>query len=340
MHVRQGAMLRAVVPLTARQFSRALVMPNTDPPIETTAQALTYKEEILAAVPSGVSFEPLMSFYLTKNLTPSEIEKGFASGVYAVKYYPYGATTNSQWGYKNILEAKDVLKKMEEIGMLLLLHGEVHVDEAGNEIDPYEGERLFIEEILPRLLEAYPRLKVSLEHLSTAVAADFIEKNGKEGRLGATITVHHLLYAREDAESHPLLRCKPLIKSRADREKVRALVAKGLPFVFAGTDSAPHPELKKFAAQGAFGVFSAPVAVELYTQIFEELGALDKLENFLSVYGTRFYGLSPNTETITLEKKDWQISEPVATDDGAKIWSICDVKYGLGNETIHWKISG
>jgi len=338
VHLRQGAMLRAVVVPTAKQFSRALVMPNTEPPIETTAQAIAYKEEILAAVPSGISFEPLMSFYLTKNLTPAEIEKGFTNGVYAVKYYPYGATTNSQWGYQNILDAKEVLKKMEEVGMPLLLHGEVHVDETGKEIDPYEGERLFIEEILPQLLESYPRLKVSLEHLSTAVAADFIEKHGKEGRLVATITVHHLLYARADAETHPLLRCKPLIKSAADREKVRALVAKGLPFVFAGTDSAPHPESKKFAANGAFGVFSAPVAVELYTQIFEEMGALDKLENFLSTHGARFYGHEPSEETITLEKTDWQISEPVVTDEGVKLWSICDVTHGLGNEVIHWKM--
>ncbi|MBI2612299.1 dihydroorotase [Candidatus Kaiserbacteria bacterium] len=212
VHFRQGAMLRAVVPLTASNWSRAIVMPNTEPPIETVEQAAAYKKEILRAVPRGNHFEPLATFYLTKNLTPEEIEKGVEGKickVYAVKSYPYGATTNSQWGYRSILEAKEVLKKMEELGMPLLLHGEVHVNEAGEEEDPYESERLFIQDILPRLLDEFPKLKVSLEHLSTATAADFIEKNGEEGRLVATITPHHLLYAREEAEPHVLLRCKP-----------------------------------------------------------------------------------------------------------------------------------
>jgi dihydroorotase len=338
VHFRQGAMLRAVVPHTVKQFSSAIVMPNTEPPIETVEQAAAYKKEILAALPRGISFEPLMTLYLTKNLTHVEIEKGFDNGVYAVKSYPYGATTNSQWGYRSILEAKDVLKKMEEVGMPLLLHGEVHVDENGTDIDPYEGERLFIEEILPRLLETYPKLKVSLEHLSTSIAAEFIEKNGTEGRLVATITPHHLLYAREEAEPHVLLRCKPLIKSREDREGVRALVKKGLPFVFAGTDSAPHPEAKKFATPPAFGVFSAPVAVELYTQVFDELDALDKLEGFLSLNGPRFFGKGPSSESITLVKKDWQLTEPVVTEEGVKIWPICEKEHGLGEETIHWKV--
>jgi dihydroorotase len=214
----------------------------------------------------------------------------------------------------------------------------VHVDENGTDIDPYEGERLFIEEILPRLLETYPKLKVSLEHLSTSIAAEFIEKNGTEGRLVATITPHHLLYAREEAEPHVLLRCKPLIKSREDREGVRALVKKGLPFVFAGTDSAPHPEAKKFATPPAFGVFSAPVAVELYTQVFDELDALDKLEGFLSLNGPRFFGKGPSSESITLVKKDWQLTEPVVTEEGVKIWPICEKEHGLGEETIHWKV--
>ena len=341
VHFRQGAMLRAVVPITAAKWSRAIVMPNTEPPIDTVEAAVAYKKEILGAVPQGLAFEPLMTFYLTKNLTAVEIEKGAAGNVckiYAVKSYPYGATTNSQWGYRSILEAKDVLKKMEEVGMPLLLHGEVHLNEQNKEEDPYEGERLFIEDVLPRLLDAYPKLKISLEHLSTAIAADFMEKNGKAGRLVATITPHHLLYSREDAELKPLLRCKPLIKSKADQEKVRSLVKKGLPFISAGTDSAPHPESKKFSAQGAFGVFSAPVALELYTQVFDELGALNKLENFLSVNGPRFFGVEPSTETITLEKKDWQITEPVVTNEGVNIWPIGHVQHGLGNETIRWQI--
>lgn len=335
MHFRQGAMLRAVVPHTARRFSRALVMPNTEPPIETVAQASAYKQEIMAAVPSGLSFEPLMSLYLTKNLQPAEIEKGFGNGVYAVKYYPYGATTNSQWGYKNILEARDVLKKMEEVGMLLLLHGEVHVDEQGEEVDPYVGEQTFIKDVLPKLLDTYPNLKISLEHVSSAEAGDFIEKNGREGRLVATITPHHLLYDKREATMDPFLRVKPLIKSEENKERVRALVAKGLPFVSAGTDSAPHPEAKKLSPQGAFGIFSAPVAVELYAQIFEELGALDKLENFLSVNGPRFYGLEPSNETMTLDKKEWRVTDPIVLEDGTHVWPLS----GSANATtLQWKV--
>jgi dihydroorotase len=337
VHFRQGAMLKAVVPATARHWSRAIVMPNTEPPVETIERAAAYKKEILGALPEGSHCEPLMTFYLTKNLSPAEIEKGVNGEggvkIHAVKSYPYGATTNSQWGYRNILEAKDVLEKMEEVGMPLLLHGEVHVDENGQEADPYEGERLFIEDVLPRLLDTYPKLKVSLEHLSTAIAADFIEKNGKESRLVATITPHHLLYSRDDAEKEPLLRCKPLIKSNADREAARALAQKGAPFVFAGTDSAPHPESRKKAPNPAFGVFSAPVAVELYAQVFEELRCLDKLENFLSVYGPGFYGLEPSDETITLEKKDWRLTEPVVTEDNEKILPM------TGSAALRWQVA-
>lgn len=338
LHLRRGAMLKAVTPYSAEKFWGGIVMPNTDPPIETTEQAAEYKKEILAAIPAGTSFEPLMTLYLTKNLKPEEIEKGFQNGVAAVKYYPYGATTNSQWGYRNILEAHDVLAVMENVGMPLLLHGEVHLDEHESEVDPYEGEQSFIKDVLPKLLEAYPKLKVSLEHLSTAKGVEFIEKNGKEGRLVATITPHHLLYDKGDAASHPLLVVKPLIKSRKNKEKIRALVQKGLPFVFAGTDSAPHPEAKKFASPPAFGIFNAPVAVELYTQVFEELDALDMLENFLSINGPRFYGREPLSETITLVKKDWQITEPVITEEGTNVWPLMAREHGLGNEMIHWQI--
>lgn len=342
VHFRQGAMLKAVTPLTAAHWSRAIVMPNTEPPIENVEQAAAYKKEILAALPQGTHFEPLMTFYLTKNLSPADIEKGAKGSIckiHAVKSYPYGATTNSQWGYRSILEARDVLKKMEEVGIPLLLHGEVHVDEHGEEVDPYQGEQRFIKEVLPRLLDEFPKLKVSLEHLSTAIAAGFIEKNGKEGRLVATITPHHLMYARDEAESHVLLRCKPLIKSRADRDRIRELVKKGLPFVFAGTDSAPHPESKKFSPSGAFGVFSAPVALELYAQVFDELDALDHLEKFLSVNGPSFYDRSPSDETITLEKRDWQVTDPVVTEEGVKVWPVAHVEHGLGNETVRWQIS-
>ena len=345
VHLRRGAMLRAVTPITAEKFGRAIVMPNTEPPIETVAQAAEYKKEILGAVPRGFLFEPLPTFYLTKKLLPSEIEKGVNSDVckiYGVKSYPFGATTNSQWGYRSILEAKDVLKAMEAVGMPLLLHGEVHLNERGEEEDPYDGEKLFVTDILPRLLDAYPKLKVSLEHMSTSEAVGFIEKNGKAGQLVATVTPTHLMYDRRQAFSggyRSLLHMKPLIKRKEHRERVRDIVKKGLPFVFAGTDSAPHPESKKFSSCCVFGVFNSPVAVELYTQAFDELGCLDKLENFLSVNGPRFYGLEPDSRTITLEKKDWQVTEPVTTDEGVKVWPICHIQHGLGNETIHWQVA-
>lgn len=360
LHVRRGAMLRAVLPHTTKRFSGAIIMPNTEPPMETTEQAAEYRKEILAAVPNGETFEPLMTFYLTKNLSPAEIERGFSGDagvkVYAVKLYPYGSTTNSQWGYRNILEAKDVLKKMEEMGMPLLLHGEVHLNDHDEEEDPYDGEALFIKDTLPRLLDAYPNLKVSLEHISTALAADFIEKNGKDGRLVATLTPHHLMYDRRHAFGgragektassilfsggyRTLLNCKPLIKKREDREALRAFVKKGLPFVSAGTDSAPHPEAKKFSSCCTFGVFNSPVALEMYTQVFDEIGALDKLENFLSINGPRFFGFKPSNETITLVKKDWQVMDPVVTEEGIKVWPVAHKEHGLGNEVIHWQIS-
>lgn len=345
VHVRRGATLRAVVPITAEKWYAGIVMPNTDPPIETAEQAEEYKKEILAALPEGNTFQPLMTFYLTKNLTPAEIEKGFSgengAKVHAVKSYPYGATTNSQWGYRSILEAEEVLRAMERIGMPLLLHGEVHLNERGEEEDPYEGERMFIDDILPRLLDKFPKLKVSLEHMSTARAVDFMEKNGKEGQVVATITPTHLMYDRRQAFSggyKALLHMKPLVKTREDRERVRDIARKGLPFISAGTDSAPHPESKKFSSSVVFGVFCSPVAIEMYTQVFDEMHALDTLESFLSGNGPRFFGIEPSAKTTTLVKKDWQVTEPVETDEGVKIWPIGHVQHGLGNETFAWQI--
>lgn len=336
VHVRRGGMLEAVTKYTAAQFDKAIVMPNTEPPIETLAQAIEYKKEILSAVPAGSDFEPLMTLYLTKNVTPEEIERASIESegtkVYGVKYYPYGATTNSQWGYRSILDAKDVLKEMERVGLPLMLHGEVHLGEHDEEVDPYLGEKTFIEDVLPRLLDEYPQLKISLEHMSTKIASDFIEKNGKEGRLVATVTVQHLMYAREEIEKEPMLRCKPLIKSRADREAVRAIATKGLPFVSAGTDSAPHPEAKKLSPTGAFGVFSAPAAVELYAQVFDEMNALSNFEKFMSLNGPAFYGVEPGETTITLEKQDWTLNEKAQIEDGNTV-----VPLGF-EETIHWKM--
>lgn len=347
LHLRQGSMLRTVTPISVAKFASAIIMPNTEPPIETVEQAAAYKREILSACEYGSQtavFEPLMTLYLTKKLTPAEIEKG-ASGdgckIYGVKSYPYGATTNSQWGYRDILEADEVLRAMEKVGMPLLLHGEVHLNDHNEEEDPYDAEKLFIADTLPRLLDTYSRLKVSLEHMSSAEAIDFMEKNGEAGKLVATVTPHHLLYDRRHAFSggyRALLHCKPLVKTAYDRERLREMVRKGLPFVSAGTDSAPHPESKKFSSCCAFGVFNSPSAVEVYTQIFDELGCLDTLEAFLSINGPSFYGVAPSEETITLVKKDWPITQPVVTDQGVKIWPMGHVEHGLGNETVSWQI--
>jgi len=345
VHLRRGAMLRAVTKYTAERFGSGIIMPNTEPPIDTVEQAAEYKKEILAAVPAGTSFEPLMTFYLTKKLSPADIVKGAEGSVckiYGVKSYPYGATTNSQWGYRNILKAGEVLQAMEDAGMPLLLHGEVHLNDRDEEEDPYDGEKIFIKEVLPRLLDKHPKLKVSLEHMSSAEAIDFMEKNGKAGQLVTTVTPHHLLYDRRQAFSggyRALLHCKPLVKTAHDRERLLEMVKKGLPFVSAGTDTAPHPEAKKFSSCCAFGVFNSPVALEVYTQVFDELGALEKLEGFLSVNGPRFYGVEPDSRTITLVKKEWQTSEPVITDEGVKVWPMCNTVHGLGKETIKWQVA-
>ena len=225
--------------------------------------------------------------------------------------------------------------------MPLLLHGEVHLNEHDEEEDPYDGEAMFVKDTLPRLLDKYPKLKVSLEHMSSSEAIDFMEKNGKDGQTVTTVTPHHLMYDRRHAFSggyRALLHCKPLVKKREDRERLRDMVKKGLPFVSAGTDSAPHPESKKFSSCCAFGVFNSPVAVEMYAQVFDELGCLDKLEGFLSMNGPRFFGLQPDTNMITLVKKDWQVTEPVVTDEGVNLWPIGHVKHGLGNETFRWQV--
>lgn len=355
VHLRRGAILRAVTKYTAERFRRGIIMPNTEPPIDTVEQAAEYKKEILSAVPVSQTnrvsltnrnaFEPLMTLYLTKGLTAAEIDKVASSAekiIYGVKYYPWGYSINSQWGPRNITDAAEVLNAMEKADIPLLLHSEVHLNENNEEVDPYDGEKLFLKDTLPRLMEKYPRLKISLEHISSKMGAEFIQKNGREGKLVATITPHHLVYDRTDAFRggyRALINCKPLVKRTEDRDALRELVRKGLPFVHAGTDTASHPESKKFSSCCAFGVFNAPVALELYTQVFDELGCLDKLEGFLSINGPRFFGLKPAEETITLVKEDWQITEPVVTEEGVKIWSICDKTHGLGNEVIRWRIN-
>jgi dihydroorotase len=345
VHLRRGSILRAVISHTAKRFGRGIIMPNTEPPIDTLEAATEYKSEIKVALPAESDFEPLMTLYLTRSLSPQSIERAARVAgdrqIFGVKYYPWGATTNSQWGPRNILDAKDILHSMEEVGLPLLLHGEVHINQNADEEDPYIGEELFIKEILPRLIDGFPKLRVSLEHLSSAVGAEFMEKHGTVDRLVATVTPHHLIYDRRHAFAggyRTLLSCKPLIKAAGDRERLRDLVGKGLPFVSAGTDTAPHTESYKFSSCCAYGVFNAPVAVELYTQVFEDLRATRHLESFLSINGPRFYGLEADTKTITLVKRGWQIAEPVVTEEGENIWPLCHIQHGLGNEIVRWSL--
>lgn len=344
VHIRRGATLRAVAPIVAEKFCAAIVMPNTDPILATINDAEENKKEILSALPKNTKFQPLMTLYFTKSLTAKDIER-IASAkeklIYGIKYYPWGYSINSQWGPNHPADLPEVLQEMEKAGIPLLLHSEVHVNSENEEEDPYDGEKLFLEETLPRLLDQYPRLRVSLEHMSSKLGADFMEKNGDADRLVATITPHHLVYDRKDAFRtgyRALLNCKPLIKRTEDRDALKELVKNGLPFIHAGTDSAPHPESRKFSSCCVYGAFNSPVAVELYTQVFDEMNALDKLENFLSVNGPRFFGVEPSTEKITLIKKDWQLADPVVTDEGVRIWPIGHRDHGLGNEVIRWQI--
>jgi dihydroorotase len=323
VHFRRGAMLKAVAPFTARECWGALVMPNTAPHIFTPEDAESYKAEIRAAV--GDTFHIVMAGYLTPNTSSEDLKRGYLSGAWnAMKVYPPGATTHSHEG----VAGKDLLKHpglatMEEIGMPLLLHGEVNKDTKGEEIDIYDREKRFLEEVVPTLLEKYPALKISLEHVTTRAIAEFMMTNGKEGRLVCTITPQHLLFDRRMLHKdgfQPHLFCYPILKRKEDKEAIRALAAAGKPFVSAGTDSAPHPTQSKEKAAGcAGGVFSAHAMVEMYTQAFDDMGALKHLESFLSINGPRFFSLEPSKESITLEKSAWTVDEMVSVDNGDKV---------------------
>ncbi len=323
VHFRRGAMLQAVAPYTARECWGALVMPNTAPHIFTPEDAESYKADIRAAV--GEAFHIVMAGYLTPTTSAEDLRRGYKNGAWnAMKVYPPGATTHSTEGVagKDLI-SHPALKVMEEIGMPLLLHGEVNKDAQGEEIDIYDREKRFLEEIVPTLLATYPALKISLEHVTTKAVAEFMLANGKEGRLVCTITPQHLLFDRRMLHKdgfQPHLFCYPILKRKEDKEAIRALAAEGLPFVSAGTDSAPHPTQSKEKAAGcAGGVFSAHAMVEMYAQGFEEIGAMSSLENFLSVNGPRFFGLEPSSESITLEKNAWTVDEMVIVDENNKV---------------------
>ncbi|THF61907.1 dihydroorotase [Pseudothauera nasutitermitis] len=307
LHVRDGAALRAVVPHSARRFGRALIMPNLRPPVVTAAQALEYRARILAAVPAGARFEPLMSLYLTDNTPPDEIERARDSGaVVAAKLYPAGATTNSDAGVTAIEKIHPLLERMEKVGLVLCVHGEA----TGAEVDVFDREKVFIDRVLAPLVGRFPALRVVFEHITTAEAAAFVRESGDN--VGATVTAHHLLLNRNAIFAggiRPHHYCLPVLKRETHRRALVEAVTSGSRKFFLGTDSAPHARGAKEAACGCAGCYTAHAGIELYAEAFDAAGALDRLESFASLNGPAFYGLPPNPDTITLARDAWTVPQ-------------------------------
>ncbi len=329
LHLRDGDMMRDVLPHTARQFARAIIMPNLRPPVVTVEQAASYRERILAALPAGMAFEPLMTLYLTDNTAPAEIEKAKASGfVHGVKLYPAGATTNSDSGVSDLAKCEATLAAMEKQGMPLLVHAEV----TDKDVDVFDREAVFIERHMIPLTRKFPGLKVVFEHITTQDAADFVLESPPT--IAATITAHHLLMNRNAMFSggiRPHHYCLPVLKRESHRQALVAAAISGNPKFFLGTDSAPHAKSAKEAACGCAGMFTAHAAIELYAEAFENAGALDKLEAFASFHGADFYGLPRNTEKITLVKENWTVPETIKFG-GEELVPL------RAGELINWKL--
>jgi len=331
VHLRDGEMLRAVLGHTARQFRRAIVMPNLSPPVTTVAQAQAYRERILAALEPGLAFEPLMTCYLTDDADPDEIERGFAAKVFtACKLYPANATTNSEHGVSEIGKIHPVLERMQRIGMPLLLHGEV-TDAA---VDIFDREAVFIEQVFARIAADFPALKCVFEHITTAEAVAFVEAAGPN--VAATITPHHLRINRNamfQGGIRPHFYCLPVVKRERHRLALRRAATSGSAKFFLGTDSAPHAVDKKEAACGCAGIFNAPFAMESYAATFEEEGALDRLEAFASINGPTFYGLPLNPDQIVLERGSFGAPEQI------KAGAEALVPFHAG-EQLSWRFAG
>ena len=325
VHLRDREMLTTVAPFTARQFARAIVMPNLAPPITTAAAVSAYRDRIIEA--AGPGFIPLMTCYLTDSISPDEVEKGHANAVWvAAKLYPAGATTNSASGVTDIRKIYPVLERMERIGMILCVHGEV----TDPDVDVFDREAVFIERVLENVVRDFPALKIVFEHITTAEATQFVEGSGSN--IGATVTPQHLIINRNALFAgglRPHAYCLPVAKREQHRLTVRKAATSGSANFFLGTDSAPHSREAKESSCGCAGIFNAPYALETYAQIFEEEGALDNFEAFASLNGPRFYGLPVNEETVTLEKVDQPVPEEV---DGL-------VPFQAG-ETLRWKFIG
>ncbi len=330
VHFRDGPAMAAVAHFTAARFGRAIVMPNLKPAVTTTALARAYRERILAALPAGGGFEPLMTLYLTDRTDPSEIDRARGSGiVHGVKLYPAGATTHSDAGVTDIARVHAVLERMQELGMPLLIHGET----AAPEVDPFDRETRFIDEVLGPLVERFRSLKVIMEHITTRRAVEFI--GSARAGVAATITPQHLLHNRGAIFAggiRPHYYCLPLLKREEDRRAQVAAAPSGDPRYFLGTDSAPHERGTKLAACGCAGMFTAHAGLELYAEVFEDAGALDRLEGFASRFGAEFYGLAPHREKITLIREAWT-PPPQYEFGGGQV-----VPYRAG-EPVRWRLA-
>ena len=329
VHLRDGAALKAVLPDTAKQFARAIVMPNLRPPITTTALAGEYRARILSALPVGLNFEPLMTLYLTDNTTAEEIALAKASGfVHGVKLYPAGATTNSDAGVSDLSRCAKALEAMEKLGMPLLVHAEV----TDPDVDVFDREKVFIDRHMTSLVKNYPKLKIVFEHITTKQAADFVTQS--PSNVAATITAHHLLLNRNDMFKggiNPHHYCLPILKREEHRLALVNAAISGNAKFFLGTDSAPHAKNTKEAACGCAGMYTAHAAIELYAEAFDNANALDKLEGFASFFGADFYGLPRNIDKITLEKTSWIAPEVLLLGDETM------VPFRAG-QAIKWKI--
>jgi dihydroorotase len=331
LHVRDGAMLKAVLPYTAKHFGRAILMPNLVPPVRTTQDAIAYRKRVFAALPEGSTFKPLMTCYLTDDTDPDDVEHGFKDGVFTgVKLYPAHATTNSAAGVTDFAKIRRVLERMQKIDMPFLIHGE----EVDPDVDVFDREAVFIERRLQNWTREFPGLRIILEHLSSKDGVDFVRSASPQ--VGGTITPYHMELNRTDwlgAGLKPYMYCMPVIKTEEDRQALRKAATSGEACFFLGTDSAPHPAAKKLAVNGIPGLFNSPVAIETYAKIFDQEGALQNLEAFASLNGPKHYHLPPNEETITLERSPWTAPEEVKVDgpdERALVYR--------GGETIEWRV--
>ena len=328
LHVRDGEPLHTVVPHTAAQFGRAIIMPNLRPPVTPAEQALAYKQRILAAVPAGMQFEPLMTLYLTDNLPPEEIVRAKAAGVVACKLYPAGATTNSDAGVTDLRKTYKTLEAMQKAGLLLLVHGEV----TSSDIDLFDREAVFIEQQLIPLRRDFPELKIVFEHITTKDAADYVMQADRF--TAATITAHHLLYNRNAifiGGVRPHYYCLPVLKRETHRVALVQAATSGSSKFFLGTDSAPHPAHLKEHASGCAGCYTAHAAIEMYAEAFDNAGALDKLEGFASFHGPDFYSLPRNTGTITLRRESWTPPDSFAFGEA-------ELKPLRAGEALPWRL--